>query len=325
MKGQAAVAIIVIVIIGVALYFFWPQINELISTGNGGVIIPEYENDIISVEDLYVSNKKPYADTPVTIKFFVKNNGDEKVEKVRVNFYDLPGFEDPEISCDQPSDPIDTHGCIFKEMESLEMREVVLTLKAPPSEIIFSPEVFKISYNIKYNHSGYRIANIPIIDGKTRETPMGEFSVSDTGYGPIVLDFELQAQKEIQIDEKIIKKYWAVSDQPLEVRFSFEDIIGKADQVNILEKDIKLEVIGPLNRSEPCDFSMEGEIAHEPSEAGSTLLVSTKNITVPEELLCFFTPKQIDMPETTASIKAQFNYTYEFFKSISFEIQPLPE
>jgi len=316
MKGQAAVVIIILVVVGVAIYFFWPQISQLFPpSGNGGVVTPEYKNDIMEIQDIYISNLKPYAGTKVQIKFWIKNNGDREVEKVKVNFYNLPGFENPEISCELPSEPSTTHSCVLENMGSLDQREVSLTLDAS-KEIMAKPEAFKISYSIEYNYPGYRIANIPFIDGVTRTHPMNKFSESGANYGPIVLNFELQVRKEINVGEQVIKEHWAEPNLPFEVTFNFKDVVGKASpKVNILNESIRLNVSQFLTKTEPCDFKIKNDI-----------LISTKDVLVPGKLICFFiNSSAIDQPETLVSIKAEFNYTYKFGGSKTFTIQPLPE
>jgi hypothetical protein len=314
MKGGVATVIIVLAIIGVAIYFLWPYLSQLFAH-KPSQFTPTYKNDIITIEEVYISNTKPYAGTEVIIELYVKNNGDLKVNRVKVK-PDSDGFRITKLECEgtNPRDNI----CVFEgenAIESLDERKIAVTLQAPSKDIIkVSPIPLSIYFYVEYDYSGYRTANIPIIDGTTRTKPMSKFSVSTPSYGPIVLSFELVPRRETKVDKTVIKEYWGVPNQPFEIKFSFEDIVKKGRQVNITKGNIRLNITEPLREAPPCDF-----------ERKDNLLLSNKDILVPEEIICYFNSSEITQPEVTASIKAEFNYTYEFSRTETITVQPWPE
>jgi len=320
MKGLAG-AIIFLIIIGAGIFLLLPYISKIRQP-----TIPtpeiEYKNDIISIEDLYISNSKPYAGSPVIIEFLVQNNGDEKVDWVKVNFYDIPeaedGFKVKKLDC-QDTQPQDNK-CIFEgenAIDSLDLRKVSLTLEAPPEEVIVSPLEFIIRYSIEYNYSGYRKATIPIIDAETRLKPLGKFTESKSSYGPIQLDFELVPRGETKIETQVVKEYWGVPNQPLEIKFSFNDVVKKAKSINITKGNVKLN-ISNLTETEmyPCDFNRTGDT-----------LVSTRDVLVSKEkLLCYFLNSSVILqPEISTMVSAEFIYNYEFKDSQKITVQPIPE
>jgi hypothetical protein len=259
------------------------------------------------------------------ISFSVRNKGDKKVDRVRVLIKHL-GLSLLKLEC-EGTKPIDNNICMFNgtnAIDSLDERKVSITLQAPSPEIIKdTPLPLSVTFNIEYDYSGYRIANIPVIDGKTRTRPLGKFSQSNPSYGPILLEFGLAPKTETAIDKTIIREYWAVPNQPFEVTFDFKDIIGKARNVNISKENISVTITDPLEVSTPCNFEKK---EREELEEKTTLLKPIKDVLVPEtKLMCYFVSSDITEPEITASIKAEFNYTYKFELTETFTVQPLPK
>jgi len=318
-KGGAGKVIVVLVILAIALYFLWPYIQELIPSGNGnGPPPPEYSNDIITVEDIYISNLKPYSDSVTIMEFTIKNNGEMDVSNIEVNFFDIPGFTVEEITCEGEAPPANQVKCSqneFGAIESMDTRRISLRLKAPS---VTSETSLIVSYSVKYDYSGYRKVDIPIIDGVTRKEPMTEFTQSTPTYGPIVLEMEPPVGRERKEDSTIIKEHWVVGEIPFEMKFNFRHIgsssVGIIKQpINISEGDIAL-TLTDIERNTPCpDFD--------------SALKSTKSVLIPgnEDLICYFRPETVPDPEVSATIIAEFNYTYEYIRTETFTVQPLPQ
>jgi len=311
---------------------------------NQGGVVLQYKNDIITVEDYSVSSLNPYVGSMTTLDFIIKNNGDKKVEWAEVIFFDRPGFNVNELfcegtkelkfgsgtACESDSDcPVNTNefcdlsvkkcykGCLFTDIESLDFRAVSLTLNAN------SPGTYAISYSVKYEYSGFRKADIPVIDGITRKEPIAKFSQSTPTYGPVVMDFEPPVGRQRKEDDKVIKEYWIVGDRPFEVKMNFKHVgsssVGTIQPVNISKGNVKLDlrrslIIGVHDTTKlPCDFYEE-----------NNFLFSKKDVLVPEKLLCNFQSTPLEGPETMATIWAEFSYTYKYIKTENFNVKPLP-
>lgn len=302
-----------------------------------------YKNDIITVEDYSISTMNPYVGSMTTIEFSIKNNGDETVKEVEVNFFDRPGFSVDELfcegieefklgsgnSCESDSGcPANEfcdlsvkkcyNGCLFTNIESLDFRTIGLTLKAKSSG------TYTVSYSVDYGYSGFRKADIPIIDGVTRKSPIATFSQSTSTYGPVTLEFEPPVGRETKEGSKVTKEYWIVGDRPFEVKMNFEHVgsssVGSIQPVVISIGNVKLDLRGSLAIGQsgttklPCDFSEYGN-----------LLFSDKDLEVPGELTCNFQSASTVELETMATIWAEFNYTYKYIKIETFSIQSLEE
>jgi len=322
-KGQVGKIIIILIIVGVLAYVFWPSIQKLLTTdgdqnGNGQ---PQYKNDKITIESYSVSNTEPYEGSTVTIELWIKNNGDREVDDLEVNFFDVPGFDVTAINCDgtvtnNPTE-IKCDSDDFDTIESMDIRMIVLTLKAP--EEIISSSQFTVSYYIQYKYSGYRIANIPIVDGITRQTPLSTFSQSEATYGPILLEFESRIGRTRIEDGRTIKEYWSRMNEPFEVKMNFKHVgsssIGTIKPVNITKGNVKLDLNNSLVKRDPCNF-----------EEKNSYLVSKKDILIPNTLICnFINSSYFKEPESLAVINAEFNYTYEYIKTQTFTVKPMPE
>ena len=171
-KGQIAVLIIVLIVIGAAVYFALPVLTNLPANPFTGRDIPT-NNNIITIDSYTANPLKMFPGEQTVVSFLIQNNGDHAVDSVRVNFYDLGGMALKSLLCD--ISPGTKQSCTFYNLQPFEARKVVLTLEAPS---VGSITTFKISYSVNYPYSGTRSAVIPVIDGLTRIKPLGRFSES---------------------------------------------------------------------------------------------------------------------------------------------------
>lgn len=297
-----------------------------------------YNDDIITIEEYYVSDKTPYEGSIVIIELLVQNNGEEPVPRVKVGF-DVPRFIIKDLDCEDSKAPVDTdndgtddacvfrEGTVFGEIEPFDTRRVILTLQAQKQGIL-RPVASTITYSVEYDYHGFREMNIPIIDGDTLKKPLSKYSQSTPTYGPIQLTFEPPVRGERVEDDKTIKEYWGVRDSPFKVEMEFTHVgsssVGMIETPKIKAGKVKLDLRGSLKIAVvagvelPCYFAdNEG------------YLFSNKNITVPDELICNFqsvpfSDENYNGTEERATIWADFDYTYSYTNSQDFEIQPLP-
>lgn len=310
MKGQAAILILIIAI-GIAIYFILSTITFPPAEGPQ-IPPPTYSNDVITIENLEISELTPYNATPVILSFYIRNNGDEDIGKVEVNFFS-PRFGEgktnlklEKLECEdgksitRKEDNLITGGkCEFSNLSPGDMRLVSLTFKTP-AKAFKAPTPFTIRYSVTYDHSGYRIANIPIIDGITVKRPTIEFSQSEPTWGPVQLEFIPPVGGEEKVDEEIIERYWGVRDRVFKVEIVLT-------HVGILEKVYPIPIHSVKLELSQIEKAREGYCDFKNLEIKDKLLDPTKEL----KLICQFISKGED-PQFMGQIKANFTYIYKF-------------
>jgi len=297
------------------------------STGDG----LGYKNDIITIEDYYVSNLQPYPDETVIIEFSIKNNGEEGVPRVEIGVPIYPGFVIEELYC-EGGRLLDEETCVFDDhddssygkIETLDWRDIRIKLKTMDMNLLDPLEYISQIY-VEYDYSGLREMNIPIIDGTTRRQPLSRYSQSSATYGPIKLDFELIPRGETVVDGQTVEEYWGVGSNPFKVEMEFTHVgssrIGTIDQPRISAGNIRVNMKDTLTEGSPCDFALE-DLHLESGGHSGYILLSKEDLDVPDELMCNFQSAAFDEPETTATIEIEFFYKYRYTISEEFEIQP---
>jgi hypothetical protein len=320
-KAQGMIVLILIIIAGVVIYFVLSKIT--LPPGEEGSYQPPsvtYSNDIITVEKFEISETEPAPTTVVELSFYIKNNGDETVPKVEANFFSPFGkgetdFKINSIECEDGNSFTTTQenlviggGCEFKEVKEGDMRLVKLKFTTP-SKAPLAPVPYSLRYFIKYDYFGYRIANIPVVDGVTVKEPIIDFSQSQPTYGPVQLEFEPPIGGKEKVGETIIERYWGVKGRKFKVGITLKHVgtLEKVYPINI--NSIKLS-LSQLKEEKPCDF--------ENLEIKSKVLYPDK----PLKFVCYFLPTGED-PQFLAQIKAEFNYVYQFEKEQTILVTPL--
>ncbi len=295
-----------------------------------------YSDDIITIEDYYVSNKNPYPNSPVVIEFVVQNNGEEKVPRVEVGFPNYPGFDPTsfELVC-EGAEAIDKDNdsngvkevCLFDEnseygeIEPQDSRRILLTLNTIDSNPI-SPKTYTIYYYVEYEYSGFRKFDVPVIDNTLKDNPSSEYSQSSATYGPIKLEFALPSRGEKVVDGKTVKEYWGTKGIPFTVKMSFEDVgsssIGSVRDTVIEAGGINLDLRDSLSIA----TDSKGNILNCDFIEDNGKLYSDEKLEVPDTMDCIFIPTDFSDPETTASIWAEYGYKYHYELSEQFELQP---
>jgi len=304
---------------------------------NQGVTTASYKNDVITIEDYYVSNLKPYAGSEATMEFLVQNNGEHAVERVAVSFFDTSGLAVKNLQCSGKDMQLDAGSrptCVFGESEPLgriepfDVRYVELRLGMPSKDVIKSPREFTLSYSIEYDYVGYRKADLPVVDGTTVRTASSKYSQSTASYGPVVLSFEMPARGTHKEDGKTVTDYWGVREEPFEVVMKLTDVASsksKAKNLVLAKGSIMLDTKKSLQVAMgiPCDFCMGGE--KDCPGTDSTYLYSKADAKVPSELRCSFKSYDFTEPEALATLWAEYSYTYGYTLTEKFEVQPVGE
>jgi hypothetical protein len=261
---------------------------------------PKYKNDIITVEKTVISNSNPSPGSTTSINIILKNNGDKSADNVEVRFDNIAGLSLIELSCEEGEKS--GNSCIFNEFGSLETRNVRLMLKVP-EQTIRNPFV---EYTVSYPYKGSREARIPIVSDIST-TPTSKFSQSSPTIGPVLLEFELPAQRTTKIDNQEIKEYWVIADEPFELKIKLRYVgsITNYDPL-IISKD---NLIINLNNN----FKKEEELYCEFEEIGGSLYPK-EDVKIPSELICNLKSLIVPDPnlETIAPISAEFFYNFKF-------------
>jgi hypothetical protein len=278
-----------------------------------------YSNNVISLEYYSISSLNPYAGSTTKIEFEVMNKGTDPINDVEIDFFDLPGFTILGLEC-QLGQKKDDHTCLFDSLESLDSKRVNLNLQAPGGDFIKAPTKFTISYSVKYKHSGFRQANIPIVDGITLTQPKGKYVASTPSYGPISVEFSPPVGRETKTGKQTVKEYWGVKGNAFEMKMSFKDVgdssgIQKVPTtISANDITIKLESL-VVAENAPCSFE------------GSTSLTAEEDLIVPvsgsKSLTCNFKSTDFREAERLGTVQVSFNYVYKFLKSETFTIYPL--
>jgi len=283
----------------------------------------EYKDDIITVEEYYVDNVRPYENSLATISFLVKNNGDpleqdENGVDVEINFFEIEPFAVDELVCDGEGYGEDVAECTLNDIGSLDAKAVSITLKSPDLPGGSPPISPTVSYSVGYEYSGVRAVNIPVIDGTSRTIPLKKATQSEPTYGPVQLEFEPPVGSMHKEDDKIVKEYWGVMGRPFEVKMEFQHVgdssVGIVQPFNISKGDLTLTLSSNIRRVSDltCDFSEN--------------LVSQEDVMLPTrrtELVCNFeNTLEMEPPESLATITAEFEYDYKYIRTETFTIEP---
>lgn len=289
----------------------------------------EFKNDVITIEEYSVSTLDPYAESITTIDFMIKNNGERSVPRATVKFFQYSGFEIVELMCENVRSA-DGVTCVFDEshpngpIETLDVRQVTATLKAPESEVIRIPTSFRISFYVNYSYYGHRRVEIPVIDGTTIVTPPSDFQFSESSpfYAPIQVEFEPPIGRQRKEEDRVINEYWTVYDRPYEVKMNFRhvgsvsgtvgDLVLHAGDVNVslINAEIAIGEGGPIL----CDFE-EG--------SRSDQIFSFRDLRVPNSLKCVFRTPAIGQPAVMAALDLGYFYSYKYTRTEDFRVLPL--
>jgi hypothetical protein len=274
-----------------------------------------FQNDVIKLEEYSVSAAEMYEGGITKLEFVVQSYADQDVRNVEVNFFDHKPFEILQLKCE---DQESTDGkCFFDKIEFINSKRVSVTFRAPTS--IGSATTVQTRFSVKYDYTGYKRANIPIVDGVNRKEPKTKYKESSVSYSPIQIIFDPPVGKSIQEGDKMVKVYWGVDDQPFELGVNFKHVgsstVGEIRPTKIQQGKLSIELdhleVAPDLR---CDFEQSGN-----------KLISKDEINVPGKRVCTLKPvfQPGDQMEVTAFVDASFDFTYEFRKTQTFKIYPL--
>lgn len=334
MRGSSALAVVLIIVVIAGIGFFALQ---YLPGGISSVNI-NYKNDVIAVEDVFLSNSKPYEGTDTTLQFNIVNNGDKKVKNVILTFESTGGgfnkIESSDLKCADsvpqstayPDGITEWNKCVFNEIDSLGLKHISLTLH---TRDVLTDTPYNIKYSVQYDYHGERIATIPIIDSSTRSKPISRFSQSTPSIGPVVLDFQAGEAREFTEGGKTVAGYWLEYGSSAEVKINLKNIgsssIGTINDTYIKEKTFTLDAKSILTPSGVCNFVADTDKSDgllyycrnsNPSGSGCDLKQAMRPVKLPAQLSCNFNPSQkLSAPEISATILASFDYAYKFTKT----------
>jgi hypothetical protein len=148
---------------------------------------PSYSNDIVTIEDYYVSNLNPYAGSQVEVDFLLQNNGELPVSHLTLEVNAPAGWQITSLACQGITSPEitsekDSGKCEYKytnineAIQPFDVRSVSMSFKTPSN--ILKPTPFVLSYSVSYDYTGYRKADLPVVDGVTLRKATSSYSES---------------------------------------------------------------------------------------------------------------------------------------------------
>lgn len=337
--------ILVLVVIGAAVYFALPLLQGL---PQGSILNPggvSTNNNIITIEDYSVSNAKMHPGEETAITFTIRNNGDHPVSllpdgngnsqpaPLSVNFYDLGSMVYRSMLCDQITDRSPSPPPCQFIVKPFETKRVILTLQSPD---VASLTTFKISYSVKYSYMGGRVAVVPIVDGVTRTRPLGQFSESKSSYspdtsvpsyGPVQLSYKPPVGGTTKIGNQLVNEYWGVNGQPfrLELDLGQASTVDGAQPVRLTRVDLSVLSNNLRSTSDMsnnfCPIGNNVNTMLSRSDHTSIPDISTK----PVSLNCQFTPDIGSTPESNAQISTTFAYDYTILRSETLTVEPFEQ
>ncbi|MEM5883046.1 MAG: hypothetical protein QXQ77_02285 [Candidatus Aenigmatarchaeota archaeon] len=293
MKGGVGIILLLLIIV-VVIGFLIYQYFKTPSVENNQTI---YEKDIIVIDEYEVSDSIVYSGSSSILRFRIKNNGKETVEKVKLNFFDLGGFKSFELSC-QKAEKKDSE-CIFYSLKAGESRDVEIEL-FPPESVSETLET-RVSFSVEYDISRKVRATIPIIDKSLLNKPLAKFSSTQFGNGPVTFEFKLS---ETDFGEK---------GKPFKVEMIVKDV-GTYENKQTVKIHAGNIVLVPykISKTTPCPYFDDSY------KSTKELLLNPS-----DSLYCFFKSEDFEGSELDALLEATYNYTYTFFKTQSFKIKPM--
>lgn len=311
-KGQAAVLLIAVVVIGILVFVVFQNLPR----GGGGVSTRAAVKDPVQISEYVVSRNNPSVGSSAAISFIVTNNGKRKVD-VEINFFDTQGLQISKVACNPDCDG---SGNIFalRELENLESRPVSVTLTVPAEDKIISPEKRTVKFLVSYDYTSYREAIIPILQS-LQVKPTIKFTQSEPSDGPVTLEFEPPVGGQVTQGGQTSNLAFALKDQSFELTMKLKHI-GTAKNVKlpmeISARNFNLELVGlGVVENQRCDFDFSG-----------STLTPKKDLKVPgTDLVCNFKSTDFEESQIQSQVKAQFAYKYQFQMEQQFQVQPIKQ
>jgi len=279
-------------------------------TGQGPQIT--LNNNVITLERYVVGTLNPYSESSTSIEFELQHNGNLAARNVEVSFFDLAAeqFKISNLNCFEGTQK-DDRTCFFSEIKPLDTKKVSIVLIVPN---VTTKIPLTVSYYVKYDYTGFKQGNIPIIDPEKKPNgPKTKYIESASSVGPVQVDFGPPIGSIEQKDDQTITEYWADKGKPFSMTMAFNGIstsIGKPSPIVIPKNQVKLILdriaIAPKLQ---CSFDSSG--------------AAKEDVKVPSTLVCNFQPTDVSQDEMTGIVALNFDYTYEFTKSVTFNVQPL--
>src|SRR3989344_1112208 len=302
--------IILLVILGV---FF----SGCISIGPAAT---QFKNDGITLESYSVTTVKPYAGSATTVQFDVQNSIDKPTRNVEVSFFDLPGFKILKLDCSSGQRK-DDHTCFYDKIDALDFKRFAITLQSPSSDLIKAPTDFPLSFLVKYDQTGYREIDIPIIDDVTLHEPKSTYKESSPSHGPVKVDFEAPIGRETKKGKSIVQEHWAVRGSMFQIKMKFsyqgDSSIGDIIPVNISKENAHLEYSNvEIAKKLYCNL-----------DGGNGQATANIDVDIPKTssrtFVCNFNSANFPEAERIATISVSYQYTYEFIRTEKITVVPV--
>lgn len=311
--GAIAALIIASIVMGVVVYS--------ILQGDLFVLRPAaaYSNNVVTIQDLTITDAEPLEGSETTIAFLVRNNGDKTIKQVDVSFIDAPFFDKGKmrIQCGFESSLSSGSKCSLTDLEPFDaqiVQAVLPALKLP----VESDQKTSIKFKVSYSFQASREANIPIVEDRELVPPSSRYTISTAPISPIQVNIDPPVGlTRIEGDRKIVENF-ARKGKPFKVKFSFFDATG-------ISKDAAEPVVFPPVSDklslELVDFRIE--VCDKLNSNGKPLI----DLEVPFTIECSFVSTVTEQIPTfvLGKIIVNYNFDYSFTRSLSVTIKKLPK
>ena len=277
-----------------------------------------YKNDVITLENFVLTDSQPIPGSATTVKFDLRNNGQEPVPRVVVNFFDTQGVS-TSVIC-KGGQNLNDHSCEYDNLPSLNSRSFVITFILPGKEDIQGPISLTFNYEIDYDYHGSRRIILPIIDTDQETEPLTKYQISDPSVGPITADFDPPVGRTTQgSNNQQVQEYWGVKGGSFQIKTKLNlvssNTVGMVSPVVLKTGNVKLNLDSMnVDTNKRCDFSgSSGTVS------SSFDVIASGN---PNILVCSFQTSDFSTPEKVVSIDASFDYTIQILRSITIKVLP---
>lgn len=306
MQAQVAILSIVILIVGALLFLSKLNIENTQPSLT-------YSNDLISIENVFVSNPYPIPGENITLSFYLKSNSPYELSP-SVIFFDFQDLSLEKLSYSRKGKK---YPCWIKNDKSYG----ACNFEISPFDIVLVNAMFRIPgveklplvsegkkdyrtirFEVRYETRGEKEIFLPITPN-INKAPSLQYSESKSSWGPLQLLISFPGRSE---------GVYGVSGMPLPISFSLSNLGTQGISLPISVKKLNISYPEALMEYSSCSIV--------PKKEGSSLIFA--NLKTGKQVNCIFYIKEIN-EEKLARILFEYEYTYSFFYQKNLQIQSI--
>jgi hypothetical protein len=339
MKGSAGAiaAVVAIVVVAVAGYLIFSQGAF---PGLGILQTGSFSNNVVSVENLVVTDSQPFEGSETSVMFFVRNSGEETIDEVVVDFFDMPGFDKSsmKIKCGFADEFSSSSKCSIRDFEPFDVQPVEATFRASPLQLN-TDQRYDVRYSVGYFFETSREAFIPIVSDVATAPRNVRFSLSKAPYSPVQVVIEPPVGAVRTEGSSTITENFARTGSSFKLKFSASDVRGGVDpDIETVEfggdsgymvlsaDDFDISVCDRFKLStDLSDDELGVKVTKDTNPFLRVTAVPSEEIEVPFTAECSMTPhaQRIDDPFVLGKVRIDYGFEYLIKSSISLTVKNL--